>query len=111
MSLPRRVQFVVKVSKLCNLRCRYCYEFEELGNKARMSLENLERLYQNVAHWYRGFTRPTEVEFVWHGGEPMLIPPDYYRSTFEAQRRAFGKDMVAVENVIQTNLTVLDDDR
>lgn len=109
MTRPRRVQFVVKTSKLCNLRCRYCYEFEQLGDKARMPLEKLERLYRHVADWYRTLDTPTELEFVWHGGEPLLLPPEYFRRTFDAQQRVFGE--IALRNVVQTNLTKLDDDR
>jgi len=36
--------FVMKVSKLCNLRCTYCYEYDELANRERMSLDQLAHL-------------------------------------------------------------------
>ena len=29
----KMVNWVVKVSKLCNLRCRYCYEWNELHRR------------------------------------------------------------------------------
>ncbi len=109
MTPSRRVQFVLKTSKLCNLRCRYCYEFEHLGDRARMPLEKLETLFAHVADWYRGLDPSTELEFVWHGGEPLLLPPEYFRRAFEAQRRVFGG--VQVRNVVQTNLTKIDDER
>ena len=50
------------------------------------------------------------VQFVWHGGEPLLLPPEYFWRTFEAQRKVFGYDL-PLRNVVQTNLTVLDDAR
>jgi sulfatase maturation enzyme AslB (radical SAM superfamily) len=34
----RQLEFVVKLSKYCNLRCSYCYEFEDLHKKDRMNL-------------------------------------------------------------------------
>ncbi len=111
MTEHRRVQFVVKVSKHCNLRCRYCYEYEELGNKQRMAPEQLERLFANIATWHRQLSEPTQVEFVWHGGEPLLLPPEYFFRAFDAQRRVFGDNAHALRNVVQTNLTVLDDER
>jgi uncharacterized protein len=111
MTPTRRVQFILKVSKLCNLRCRYCYEYPELGNRKRMSFDDLGRVYAHVNDWLRGRPEPTEVEFVWHGGEPLLVSPDFYRETLGTQRRTFGDRWAAVRNVIQTNLTVLDDDR
>ena len=111
MTQHRRVQFVVKVSKHCNLRCRYCYEYAELGNKQRMTPEQLETLFAHVASWHAKLTEPTQVEFVWHGGEPLLLPPEYYYQAFEAQKRIFGERAFVLRNVVQTNLTVLDDAR
>jgi uncharacterized protein len=111
MTPPRRVQFILKVSKLCNLRCRYCYEYPELGNRKRMSFDELGRVYAHVSEWLAACSEPTEVEFVWHGGEPLLVPPDFFRETLATQRRTFGDRSRTVRNVVQTNLTVLDDDR
>ena len=112
MTPPRKVQFVVKISKLCNLRCRYCYEFEQLGNSARMSLEELERIYQNIAGWYRALDPPATLEFVWHGGEPILIPPDVLLEDSEGPEADLpATRQLPIRNVIQTNLTILDDDR
>ena len=34
--------------KYCNLRCAYCYEYPHLGDKARMSLETLGRIFENI---------------------------------------------------------------
>ena len=101
-------QWVVKVSKLCNLRCDYCYEFPELGNPARMSVEELSTMFAHMADFYAR-TPATQVHFIWHGGEPLLQDPSYFRRIFAEQRRRLGG--IGVKNVVQTNLTVLDDDR
>lgn len=103
------VTFVTKVSKLCNLRCSYCYEFPELGNPDRMSLEQLATMFEHLAQYYRSVAPDAELRFVWHGGEPLLQEPAYYREIFAEQRRHFG-DMKLV-NWVQTNLTLLDDER
>ncbi len=103
-------QFVVKVSKFCNLRCRYCYEMPELGNRERMSLDQLQRMYHNIADFYRGRTEIEQIDLIWHGGEPLMIEPDYFWATFADQRDIFG-DRFRVLNAVQTNLTVLDDER
>jgi len=98
-------QFVMKISKQCNLRCSYCYEFNELANKQRMSLDLISRIFENIAR----HVIPNQYEwvsFVWHGGEPFLIPLEYYDSIGQLQRAIFG-DKVAVWNVVQTNLTVM----
>jgi uncharacterized protein len=111
MNQRRRVQFVVKSSKYCNLRCRYCYEYGQLDNRERMPLERLEQAYIHIAEWYAQFEEPILIEFDWHGGEPLLLPPDYFWRTLDAQRRIFMGGAVAVRNAVQTNLTVLDEER
>jgi uncharacterized protein len=110
----REVQFVTKVSKLCNLRCRYCYEFAELGRRERMGRDQLRRMYTHIRDYYVRRDEQdgcrTTVTIVWHGGEPLLIEPAFYRRTFEDQREIFG-GALRVENTLQTNLTVLDEER
>jgi uncharacterized protein len=106
----RTVEFVMKISKRCNLRCQYCYEFAQLDSRERMSLDSIQRAYRHVADWAGQFSTPTVVDFVWHGGEPLLFPPEFFTATFEHQRAIFGDD-IAVRNTVQTNLTVLDSAR
>ncbi|WP_438024022.1 radical SAM protein [Sorangium sp. So ce233] len=113
-SNDRGVTFVLKLSKLCNLRCKYCYEMEELWNRDMMSMERLQRMYGTIHDYYTEVDRRdgqrTTLHFNWHGGEPMLVDPGFYWDTFAAQREIFG-DRLGIFNSVQTNLTVLDDER
>lgn len=110
----RQVQFVVKISKFCNLRCSYCYEYADLGQRERMSREQLRSMYVHMRDYYMERDREdgarTHVHIVWHGGEPLMIEPEYYWQSLEDQREIFG-DALTVSNFVQTNLTVLDDER
>jgi len=101
------IDFVVKLSKYCNLRCSYCYEFEELGDKRRMSLDGLRAFFEHVADAVGRYGR-RRIDFIWHGGEPFLIPLEYYLAIGELQREVIG-ERVEVLNLVQTNLTVLTD--
>lgn len=101
----RSLQFVIKISKLCNLRCSYCYEFNELGDKRKISLEDFERLFRGVAA-FAVAEELEEVVFTWHGGEPFLIKTDYYDAIGALQRRVFPSE-IKVTNSVQTNLTIL----
>jgi sulfatase maturation enzyme AslB (radical SAM superfamily) len=38
----KRLEFVVKISKYCNLRCRYCYEMNDLDKKDEASFNSEE---------------------------------------------------------------------
>ena len=108
----RIVHFIIKISKLCNLRCKYCYEMPELANRDAMSLDQLDRMYLHIAEHYGALEEPTRLVMVWHGGEPLLQQPDFYWRTFERQQKIFqGFSRLRVENVVQTNLTVLDEER
>lgn len=111
----RAVQFVVKVSKFCNLRCRYCYEYEELNDREIITQPHLTQMYQHIADYYQTFDssvdQPVDIEFIWHGGEPLVISPDFYWQTFDQQDQIFGHLPFHISNTVQTNLTLLDSER
>lgn len=110
----RELQFVVKVSKFCNLRCQYCYEFAELGNRETMTREQVRRMYSHIARFVDRRDAEdgerTEIQLYWHGGEPLLVDPQFYWDTFADQREILGADRT-VTNAVQTNLVRLDDER
>lgn len=104
----KNVEWVVKISKFCNLRCSYCYEFPFLGDRARMSLPQLRTMFEHIAEFYAGSKK--RMDFVWHGGEPLLIEPSYYEAILDIQRDTLEPAGVAFENSVQTNLTILNPD-
>jgi uncharacterized protein len=112
------VTWVVKASKLCNLRCRYCYEWDELGSHARLTLEGWKRLLLMIREYHDRRTAELRAPFqsciVWHGGEPLLLPLAYYERVVELQHRILGDDALAsgeIFNAVQTNLYTLPEDR
>jgi uncharacterized protein len=113
MAPGRHFQVVVKSSKFCNLRCRYCYEFAELGSRERMGRPDLRRMYTHVRDYVRTVDDrdgvDTAVTFIWHGGEPLMLEPGYYWDTLADLDDVFGD--VRHRSVVQTNLTVLDEPR
>lgn len=90
----------------CNLACDYCYYLEKQklyqdGEKHVMSDQLTEVFIREYIQ--SQFTR--EVNFTWHGGEPMIRPVAYYKKIAKWQRQyAEGKTIV---NCIQTNGTLL----
>lgn len=105
---PPYLQWVVKVSKYCNLRCRYCYEYPHLGDRSRLSSEQLEAMFENIASGFAGDKR--RHDFVWHGGEPLLTKPSYFWSIHDLQERTLGRAGIVYTNSLQTNLTILTPD-
>lgn len=111
-------QWVIKASTLCNLRCSYCYEWDELGNPARMTSETWRSVF-TAMHAQRTMEsekrrEPFPVYMILHGGEPLLLPLDYLEEVMAMKREILGTDAEdnfgAQSNAIQTNLYRLTDD-
>lgn len=105
----RHTSWVVKLSKLCNLRCGYCYEWDELGSPERMTLEVWERVLvaaKELARRDEARLGPTTTEIVLHGGEPLILPHDYLEALMDVRRRVLGDDPRFAFSV-QTNLVKL----
>jgi uncharacterized protein len=97
--------FVMKISKLCDLRCTYCYEYEELGQRARMSLDDLAFFFKGVAEHYIEQGWRSKLHFVLHGGEPTLLPLEYFRGFVALQRQYLTTKGIPYDTSVQTNLT------
>jgi uncharacterized protein len=98
------IGLIVKATRLCNLRCRYCHDWRA-GRDQVMSFDVMLALISGVlqdpAH--------KSVEFIWHGGETTLLPLSFYEKAvfLQSQFRRAGQ---VVRNTIQTNGTRLTDD-
>ncbi|MEU6407796.1 radical SAM protein [Microbispora sp. NPDC046933] len=96
---------MVKVSKFCNLRCRYCYEFPSLGDTTRMSLDDIRAMFGTVGEYFRD--HPRRLDFVWHGGEPLLMGADFYWRLLQYEHEIFDPLGLPFTNAVQTNLTIV----
>jgi uncharacterized protein len=102
----KSVEWVVKASKFCNLRCEYCYEWNSLGDRARISLDNWRRLLGAI-RWYhlalgQRLGEPIEARVIWHGGEPLTLPAAYLDSAMSLQYEVLDGLRHAI--LLQTNL-------
>jgi len=95
-------QWVIKATKFCNLRCQYCYEYPNLGNKEKMSFDQLRFFFENIGSYY--MDNPVSQDFVWHGGEPLLLGEDYLNQVFQIQKEIMDHFKIPYTNSIQTNL-------
>jgi len=106
LSGPAAFNVMLKpAGSLCNLDCAYCYYLDKAGlyggQEPRMTLRTLEKVTQA----YIEANDVPEVQFVWHGGEPLVLGLDFYRKAVEFQRRYAGEKRIF--NSIQTNGTLL----
>jgi uncharacterized protein len=100
----RRLELlVVQPTPFCNLDCDYCY-LAERSSKARMSLGVLRRTIEQVLA--SGFARDA-FTIVWHAGEPLVVPIEYYEQAFATVCDVIGSAGIRVDHALQTNATLV----
>lgn len=96
------IPIVKPVNGLCNLSCSYCYisGLKQYATTNRMLPEILKAVTDFFCR------DQDDIEFIWHGGEPLLAGLDFYCKAMEFQRqwRQQGKK---IKNFIQTNATLI----
>lgn len=93
---------VVQPTPFCNIDCSYCYLPNRLSKK-RLAFEAAEIIFKKL------FAFPTvrnSVTIVWHAGEPLVLPVDYYERMFALVRALAPPDLQIVHS-IQTNGTLI----
>ncbi len=90
------------IDGLCNLSCSYCYTFglKKCTNKDRMRPETLKAAIDFFC------CNQDSIEFIWHGGEPLLAGLEFYRHATKLQNTWKQKGK-RITNFIQTNATLI----
>jgi uncharacterized protein len=101
--------FAKPTGSLCNLDCHYCYYLKKErlyppGEAFRMPDDLLE---EYIVQYIDASAGP-QINFSWHGGEPLLLGLDYFQKIVALQRRHQPRDQ-RVTNGIQTNGILLDE--
>lgn len=100
--------FVKPAGAECNLRCSYCYYLEKKnlhGDAFLMDEDVLERYI--ISHFEA--CPDNNVNFSWHGGEPLLSGIEFFRKVVALQKR-YAPAGVTASNGIQTNGTLINDE-
>ena len=96
---------VIQPTGFCNIDCVYCY-LPNRSDKHVIALETVERVF---AELFTGGRSAPELTIVWHAGEPLVVPPDFYRNAFALIDR-LKPDHVCVKHSFQTNGMLINDD-
>jgi uncharacterized protein len=95
---------ILQPTPFCNLDCDYCY-LPARQDRRRMTLLTLRAALARVAEAEMLGDR---LSIVWHAGEPMAVPPEWYEHAF-----ALCQDILPTglpyEHYIQTNGTLIDE--
>lgn len=93
----------------CNLRCKYCYEFNRNEDIYEHKVINIERLCAFVEKTALLFPN-SRILWMLHGGEPLINGIDYFTKFLNCIRYVNEKYPVEFKVALQTNATLLTDE-
>ncbi|MGL5231729.1 MAG: anaerobic sulfatase maturase [Fusobacteriaceae bacterium] len=96
------------VGSKCNLQCKYCFYLEKDSVLKKEKALMDEKILENYIKNYIGSQNTPIVEFVWHGGEPLLAGLDFFEKAIELQKK-YGT-YKEIKNSLQTNGILLDEE-
>ena len=99
------------IGPICNLDCAYCYYLDKKDLYAQTRDWRMDdRTLETFVRQYIAAQPPgtQEISFGWQGGEPTLLPLEFYERAVELQAR-FAPPGVRCTNTLQTNGVLLDD--
>ncbi len=99
--LSERINILVMPTDICNMNCIYCFHHEHHENLGKISIDTINKLYEITLGKYK------QVNFIWHGGEPLVMGLDFYKEVINMQKKYLN---CKVTNKIQSNLTLLTDE-
>ncbi len=97
----KKINILVMPTDSCNMKCMYCFHECYHSSNDGMTLRTIDRLFDIVCN------NCNNVQFIWHGGEPLLMGYDFYKYVFEKQKSYQG---TKIKNSMQSNLTLLTDE-
>lgn len=99
------VPVIKPVGGSCNLHCAYCYFRQKEGGKTNTTVMG-DGTLRSLIDATCGNQKT--VEFIWHGGEPLLAGIDFYHQVLEHESSWFSGEK-RIYNSIQTNGTLVDE--
>ncbi len=96
------VTLIVKLTRLCNLRCAYCHDWAA-GPGHTMPLSVVATLFRKAL----AASSHVHVDVVWHGGEPTLVKPKRFLQFLWLQAH-FRRPGQRINNALQSNGTRMD---
>lgn len=96
---------IIKLTNDCNLNCSYCYHRKDINRdfKSQLSRDNLRQMIEKIL-----LHNEEHAEFIWHGGEPLLVGMDMFKFIVQVQKEMNPKQL-KIKNRVQTNGTLLTD--
>lgn len=94
----------MKITHACNLDCKYCFYLKDdylCSIENTLSIDKLKYILKETAKICNN------IDLVFHGGEPLLLPIDYFEEVLNYQKILANEESVSFRNSIQSNGTIL----
>lgn len=92
----------LKPTNFCNVGCAHCYLPESVrANKDKMSDETLHKVMQFLKEMKEKGNHE-QIFFLWHGGEPLVLSPDYFWNAGKIMDQYFSEGEII--EAVQTSL-------
>ncbi len=98
------LKFIIKTTRKCNLNCSYCNE-KDYKYSSSFDIKLASVFFSSL----KETPNCSRLEFIWHGGEPLLMGITFFNKILFIQKHLFNNG-VSINNVIQTNGILLDDE-
>src|SRR5882724_4016249 len=95
---------IMQPTAFCNVDCDYCY-LPHRSDRRVMSHDTVAAAARFV---FAANLHVRDFTVVWHAGEPLVVPPDWYIEAF-ARVAALAPPSVNVPHAFQTNGMLIDD--
>jgi uncharacterized protein len=76
-----------------------------------MDINTLEKMFQRLEEWAAASTQLEDIKIIWHGGEPTLMPMNFFSRAIELEERIRSVFKIPIQNLIQSNLLNLNQER
>lgn len=108
--IPRIGEAILKIHSRCNLDCDYCYVYNLGDDSWRdqprvMTSETMQTFADRVGE-YLDEAPPKTFHVTFHGGEPLLAPPEAFDEAARMLRSAAPARTI-MQFAVQTNATLL----
>jgi len=103
---------VMKITRDCNLRCKYCYVKNKDDYKGEMiSFELFQKTIDRIIFDKLKAETPNRISIVFHGGEPLLADTQLLAKMLDYAACELDKYNIDYDFAVQTNLTLLDEEK
>jgi uncharacterized protein len=93
---------VLQATPFCNINCTYCY-LPNRGSRRRMSEDVIRSVGTKIL---RSGRTAEMLSVLWHAGEPLVLPPSFYRNAFNILSELCPSQIKLV-HCIQSNAILL----